>query len=44
MGFWWGKPKQRNSCKWVDNVKVNLKETGLESMDWIKLAQVEDSW
>jgi hypothetical protein len=27
----------------ADNIKVDLKETGLEGMDWIKLAQVEDS-
>ena len=43
-GFWWGKQKQRNKLKkkGADNIKVDLKETGLEGMKWIKLAQVED--
>jgi len=43
-GFWWVKPRQRNKLKKkADNIKVSLKEKGLEGMDWIKVAQVKDS-
>lgn len=44
-GFWWGKPKQKNKLKkkWADNIKVDLKDRVFECMEWIKLAQVEDS-
>jgi hypothetical protein len=30
-----GRPKQR----WVDNIKMDLRETGWGGMDWINLAQ-----
>jgi hypothetical protein len=33
-----------NSSKWVDNITVNLRETGWCSMDWIDLAQDKDQW
>jgi hypothetical protein len=29
-----GKPR----CRWVDNIKMYLRETGLSGMDWIDLA------
>jgi hypothetical protein len=34
-----GRPK----CKWVDNIKMDLREIGWDGMDWINLAQDRDS-
>jgi hypothetical protein len=33
-----GRPKRR----WVDNIKIDLRETGWDGMDWIDLAQDRD--
>jgi hypothetical protein len=33
-----GRPRRR----WVDNIKMDLEETGWNGMDWIKLAQDMD--
>jgi hypothetical protein len=30
--------------KWVDNIKMDLREIGWGGMDWIDLAQVRDKW
>jgi hypothetical protein len=35
-----GRPRRR----WVDNIKVDLRETGWDGMDWINLAQDRDHW
>jgi hypothetical protein len=35
-----GRPRRR----WVDNIKMNLRETGWDSMDWIELAHDTDHW
>jgi hypothetical protein len=35
-----GRPRRR----WVDNVKMDLREIGWGSMDWIDLAQDKDQW
>jgi hypothetical protein len=35
-----GRPRRR----WVDNIKMVLRETGLGGMDWIDLAQDRDQW
>jgi hypothetical protein len=29
---------------WVDNIKLDLKRTGCESVNWIHLAQDRDKW
>jgi hypothetical protein len=29
---------------WKDNIRVNLRETEWESVDWIHLAQDRDQW
>jgi hypothetical protein len=29
---------------WVDNIKMDLRETGCGGMDWIALAQDRDQW
>jgi hypothetical protein len=30
--------------RWEDNIKIDLQKVGLESMDWIELAQYRDRW
>jgi hypothetical protein len=35
-----GRPRRR----WVDNIKMDLRETGCDGMDWIDLAQDRDQW
>jgi hypothetical protein len=30
--------------RWEDNIKMDLKEVGFGSMDWIELAQDMDRW
>jgi hypothetical protein len=37
-------PIRRPRCRWVDNIKVDLRETGWGVMDLIDLAEVEDKW
>jgi hypothetical protein len=29
---------------WVDNIKIDLREIGLDGMDWIELTQDRDYW
>jgi hypothetical protein len=31
-------------CRWVDNIKMNLREIGWGSMDWVHLAQHRGQW
>jgi hypothetical protein len=33
------RPLGRPRCRWVDNIKVDLKEMGWHGMDWFDLAQ-----
>jgi hypothetical protein len=35
-----GRPRRR----WVDNIKMDLREIGWDGMDWIDLAQNRDKW
>jgi hypothetical protein len=42
-----GKPEGKRPLgtlrrRWVDNIKIDLKETGCDGMDWIDLAQDRD--
>jgi hypothetical protein len=32
------------SCRWVNSIKMVLKETGWDCMDWIDMAQGRDLW
>jgi hypothetical protein len=41
-GFWLGGPKGRPTCWWEDNIKMDLRETGIDGMNWIQLAQDRD--
>jgi len=38
------RPLGRPSCRWEDNIKMNLQEVGCGGMEWIELAQDRDSW
>jgi hypothetical protein len=35
-----GRPRRR----WVDNIKMDLREIGFGDVDWINLAQDRDRW
>jgi hypothetical protein len=35
-----GRPRRR----WVDNIKMDLREIGWNGMDWIHLPQDRDQW
>jgi hypothetical protein len=35
-----GTPRRR----WVDNIKMDLREIGWDDVDWIELAQDRDQW
>jgi hypothetical protein len=38
------RPLGRARRMWVDNIKMDLRETGWDGMDWIDLAQDRDQW
>jgi hypothetical protein len=35
-----GRPRRR----WMDGIKINLREIGWDGMDWLDLAQDRDQW
>jgi hypothetical protein len=35
-----GRPRRR----WVDNIKIDLREIGWDGVDWINSAQNRDQW
>jgi hypothetical protein len=44
-----GKPEGNRSlgrprCRWLDNIKLDLRDIGWDHMDWIDLAQDRDQW
>jgi hypothetical protein len=44
-----GKPEGKRplgipSCRWMDNIKMDLREIVWDVMDWIDLAQDRDQW
>jgi hypothetical protein len=44
-----GKPERRTPLggprhRWVDNIKIDLREIGRDGVDWIGLAQDRDKW
>jgi hypothetical protein len=42
---WGGKiPLGRPRRRWVDNIKMDLREIGWDSMDWIDLLQDRGQW
>jgi hypothetical protein len=47
--IWLGKPVGkgplgRPSRRWVDNIKMDVRETGWYGIDWIVLVQDRDQW
>jgi hypothetical protein len=38
------RPLGRLRCRWVDNIKMDLTETGWDGMDWVVVAQDKDQW
>jgi hypothetical protein len=38
------KPLGRQRRRWVDNIKINLREIEWDGVDWIHLAQDRDQW
>jgi hypothetical protein len=38
------RPLGRPRCRWVDNIKMDVRETGWDGMDWIDLAQDREQW
>jgi hypothetical protein len=38
------RPLGRPICKWVDNIKMDLREIRWDCMDWIDLDQDKDRW
>jgi len=38
------RPLRKHRRRWEDNIKMDLREVGCESMDWIELAQDRDTW
>jgi hypothetical protein len=38
------RPVGRPRCRWIDNIKMDLLETGLSVVDWIRLPQDRYRW
>jgi hypothetical protein len=38
------RPLGRSRSRWIDNIKMDLREIGWGVMDWIDLAQDRDQW
>jgi hypothetical protein len=38
------RPLGRRRRRWVDNIKIDLREIGWDGMDWINLVQDRDQW
>jgi hypothetical protein len=38
------RPLARPRCKWVHNIKMDLREIGWSVMEWIDVAQDRDQW
>jgi hypothetical protein len=38
------RPLGRPRCRWVNNIKMDLRAIGWDGMDWIDLAQDRDQW
>jgi hypothetical protein len=45
IGYWWESQKRslgRPRRRWVDNIKMDLREIGWDGVDWIDMAQDRD--
>jgi hypothetical protein len=39
-----GSPLGRPRHRWVDNIKMNLRDIGWDGVDWIDMAQDRNQW
>jgi hypothetical protein len=38
------RPLERSRRRWVENIKMNLRQKGWDGGDWIDMAQDRDQW
>jgi hypothetical protein len=38
------RPLGRPRCRWVDNIKMDVRQTRWDGVDWIDRAQDRDQW
>jgi hypothetical protein len=38
------RPPGRPRCRWVDNIKIDLREIGWDGVDWIDMAVDREQW
>jgi hypothetical protein len=38
------RPLERPRCRWVDHIKMDLREVGWDGVDWMDMAQDRDQW
>jgi hypothetical protein len=38
------RPFGRSRCRWGDNIKISLQETGHEDVNWIHLSRDSEKW
>jgi hypothetical protein len=38
------RPLGRLKCRWEDNIKMDLREKGIDGVNWIQLAQDRVQW
>jgi hypothetical protein len=38
------RPLEKPRRRWLNNIKIDLREIGWDGMDWIDLAQDRDQW
>jgi hypothetical protein len=38
------KPLERPRCRWEDNIKLGLREIGINGLNWIQLVQDRVQW
>jgi hypothetical protein len=38
------RPLERQRRRWMDNIKIDLREIGRDGMEWINLSQDRDRW
>jgi hypothetical protein len=39
-----GEARRKETTRWVDNMKIDLRGVGWDGMDWIDLAVDRDQW
>jgi hypothetical protein len=44
IGWWEGQNEKETTRRWVDNIKMDLREIGWRGKDWIDLARDRDQW